>query len=135
MFLLQTPTAVNPQDFFTWGTFSTLAGATGIVYIVSGVVQNVFNFSPKWFALVLSIVVSFIGMLITPQPAPTPPAHDIPEAVKYLIAFLNGFLIYASATGSNQLINHSGGTNPPPASHVGPTHVTRRRFNTNWFKQ
>src|SRR4051812_33618471 len=72
------------KDFFTFGTFATLAGATGIVYVVCGAVQQVFNYNPKWFALLISIIVSFIGMAISPQD----PA--IGNWLQYLIAFLNG---------------------------------------------
>jgi hypothetical protein len=128
MILLQA-TGLDPQDFFTKGSFATLLGATGIVYIVSGVVQSVFNFRPKWFALILSIVVSFIAASINADGAKEP------ALIRYLISLLNGFLIYSSAAGSNQLFNQNlaNPASPPgpgPASPVAP----KRIFNTNWWK-
>lgn len=128
MILLEA-TGLNPQDFFTKGSFATLLGCTGIVYIVSGVVQSVFNFKPKWFALLLSIVVSFIAASINAEGAKEP------ALIRYLISILNGFLIYSSAAGSNQLLNQNqaNAAVPPGPGPAAPV-VPNRKFNTNWWK-
>jgi hypothetical protein len=147
MFLLAA--ATNPQDFFTWGSFTTLAGATGIVYIVCGVIQNVFNFSPKWFALAFSIVVSLTGVLIS-QHTGSGPSDNLPPGVQYVIAILNGFLIYSSAAGCNQLISHDRGkedrqpagnspTKKSATKTFGPAPIepvpqTKRSFSDNWWR-
>lgn len=128
---------VNPQDFFTIGSFATLLGATGIVYIVSGVIQSVFNFSPKWLALVISIAISLIGASLSVK---TPDVLEVIVQqdsiwIKYLIALLNGCLIFSSATGSNQLF----APKPPvlatekgvPPLRPEPLAI-RRRFRTLW---
>lgn len=130
MIFIQVDNAINPQDFFTFGTFTTLTGATGIVYITCGVIQKVFNFSPKWLALVISIIVSFCAMLLTPE---SPERQGgISEGMKYLVALLNGFLIYSSATGSNQLISSNTDKPTPPAPQS--LQNVRRKFTTNWFQ-
>jgi hypothetical protein len=151
MLLLQAAanSSLNPQDFFTKGSFTTLLGATGMVYIVTGVVQNVFNFKPKWFALALSIIVSFIAASINSE------AAKEPALIKHLISLLNGFLIYSSAAGSNQLLNQNQTTpTTPPASDIPLTPGTppiprtlgtpatlepsspanqKRKFSSNWW--
>ncbi len=120
---------LNPQDFFTKGSFTTLLGATGIVYIVTGVVQSVFDFKPKWFALALSILVSFIAASINSD------AAKETALIRYLISLLNGFLIYSSAAGSNLLLNQNQAT---PATPPGPGPAApkrqKRKFNSDWWR-
>jgi len=122
----------NSQEFFTWRSFSTLAGTTGIVYIICGVFQSVFNFSPRWFALVISILVSFIGIQFDYQLASN--NIFISYSIKYIIALLNGFLIFATATGSNQLFASKPSiTHRPP--YLRPLNFKNqpRTFNSNWW--
>jgi hypothetical protein len=113
-----------PGDLFTPASIGTLAGATGAVYIICGTLQKVFNFNPKWLALLVSILISFVAALVT-QPSNN-------EPLKYFIALLNGFLIYATATGSNQVLGN------PPESVSAPLStkrllLKRRKFNTKWW--
>jgi len=117
----------NSQEFFTWRSFSTLAGTTGIVYIICGVFQSVFNFSPRWFALVISILVSFVGIQFDYQPTVDNPF--ISYGIKYSIALLNGFLIFATATGSNQLFAGKSSIAQRPLNFQNPP----RTFNSNWW--
>lgn len=134
----------NPQDFFTMGSFATLAGATGIVYIVCGAIQQAFNFSPKWLALVVSMIISCIAAyvgIITLQsmnPEDLSKAQQLmlnKKAFIYLLALLNGCLIYMTATGANQLI----AKNPPqpnPPILPGPHNANKpvkRKFASNWW--
>ena len=122
----------NSQEFFTWRSFSTLAGTTGIVYIICGVFQSVVNFSPRWFALVISILVSFIGIQFDYQPAVNNPF--ISYGIKYSIALLNGFLIFATATGSNQLFaGKSNIPQRPPYPRPLSFQNQPRTFNSNWW--
>ncbi len=122
----------NSQEFFTWRSFSTLAGTTGIVYIICGVFQSVFNFSPRWFALVISILVSFIGIQFDYQLASN--NIFISYSIKYIIALLNGFLIFATATGSNQLFASKPSiTHRPPYPRPLNFQNQSRTFNSNWW--
>jgi hypothetical protein len=112
-------------DLFTIESFSTLAGASFGVYVVSNVIQYVFNFNPRWFGLGLAFVFSFLGVLLAKNTG----------VIQYVIAFLNGFLIYASSvgivqvTGKNELPINS--TNRPYGSSQDTT--KRRSFRTKWF--
>ena len=122
----------SPQEFFTWGSFSTLAGTTGILYIICGVFQSVFNFSPRWFALIISILVSFIGIQFNYELADNNPF--ISYTIKYIIALLNGFLIFATATGSNQLFaGKLSIPQRPPYPRPLSFQNQPRTFNSNWW--
>ncbi len=111
-------------DLFTVESFSTLAGASLGVFVVSNVIQHVFNFNPRWFGLILSFLFSFLGVFL---------AHK--TGIHYLIAFLNGFLIYASTvgivqvTGKNELIPNN--SNLPYESSQDD--VKRKTFRTKWY--
>jgi hypothetical protein len=111
-------------DFFTFESFSTLAGASFGVFVISNVVQHVFNFNPKWFGLVLSFVFSFLGVFLSHK-----------TGIHYLMAFLNGFLIYASTVGIVQVT----GKNELPASNINPPfassqdEIIKRTFRTKWY--
>lgn len=162
---------VIPDSFFTPASLGTLASATLAVVVICNTIQNVFNFSPKWFALAVSILISIISAAITTS-APAagaitqknakkvdsvnvagvkPPAaatadqsqdsagKPISGFWKYVIAVMNGFLLFATATGSNQI---AGQNHPPdpPASHdpvakvkLAPAKPAKRKFNARWW--
>ena len=75
-----------PGDFFTRNSTATLAGAAGITSVICNSLQAIFNFNPKWLALLVSEVISFYGNMGSGQ-------HD------YIIAILNGLLIFSTALG------------------------------------
>ena len=150
-YLLQVQPASNIGNFFTTGSFFTLAGCTLIVIVVSNGIQNVFNFSPKWLALLISLLVSLIAASIAKDPSAV---KDVAAAatggtsgqniwLKYLIAVFNAFLIHASATGANQITASRAQPNPPmPPAGGNPSAtgmasrnqpVAKRGFNTNWW--
>jgi len=114
-----------PKDFFTPTSLATLAGATGAVYVVCGTIQRVFNYNPKWLALLVSILVSYIAAFIT--------VSDGNDAIKYIIAFFNGCLIYITATGSNTMFGSAPGGGGPKPTGVTPAIIPNRTFNTRWW--
>jgi F0F1-type ATP synthase membrane subunit a len=131
----------TPESFFTVESFTTLAGATGIVYIVCGAIQRAFNYSPKWLALAISMLVSFIAAIIAKNMVENGSrVEPLADWVRFLIAFLNGFLIYMSATGTNELLapNPQQATPPNPPNPPTPSAFSQRRmkrsFRTRWWK-
>lgn len=88
---------MNQDQFFTLSSFGSLAGASAIVFVVSNALQGAVNFNPKWFALVLSILVGLFGIYLGPRLV-TPPG-PAPDSVAYMLGVLNGFLIYTTAAG------------------------------------
>jgi hypothetical protein len=114
-----------PGEFFTAESLGTLAGATTIVYLICGAIQTSFNYNPKWLALLISIVMSLLGAYLAKYNS----GH---EAEKYIVAFINGFLIYGTVAGTNAIFG-----NPKPADTT-PNPITlklrtTRKFNSLWF--
>lgn len=147
---------LNPQDFFTVGSFTTLAGSASMVYIICGTVQSIFNFSPKWLALAVSMAVSvlaaYIGFIVLQNTDSKALSTDQKlyldhPGIGYVLALLNGFLIYVTATGGNQLLANVNQEGAAPGAPGGPgttntdpnrrgmaaPAIPRRRFNTNWW--
>ena len=98
---------VLPDDFFTLTTFSTLAGCSLVVYVVTGVVAYMLNSNnlelKKWLSFVLSFVVAFIGVLFIEHPIWS----------SWVMAFFNGFLIFATTIGGNTILSSTQQTNRP----------------------
>jgi hypothetical protein len=127
MFLLQDTNL--PGDLFTRASFTTLAGATGAVYVVCNTIQRVFNYNPKWLALAVSLLVSGIAAFITKDKEPI--------GLKYVFAVLNGCLIFMAAAGANQLTAPTnpatGGGAAPSPSRAATASPKKRKFFTRWF--
>jgi hypothetical protein len=83
-----------PDTFFTNESFFSLAGATAIVFVVCNTLQRVFDFNPKWFALLLAEIVAVFGAWAAARP-------HVPS--DYFIALLNGCLIYSAAGGGTAI--------------------------------
>jgi hypothetical protein len=49
------------NQFFTDQSFFTVAGASGIVFVVCNSIQAAFNFNPRWLALLASVVIALCG--------------------------------------------------------------------------
>lgn len=113
-----------PGDFFTLASLGTLTGATGAVYIICNTIQKVFNFNPKWLALLISVLISYLGAAIT--------VSSGDQVAKYFIALLNGFLIYATATGTNQVTGRKDDTTVHHTV-IRQNIQQKRKFNTRWW--
>lgn len=117
-----------PKEFFTPESIFTLTGAASAVYVVCGALQHALGFNPRWLALLLSLAISLIGTHIAQSAAWT----------DYLLAVLNGFLIYCTAVGVNTVLatrDGQGGSqlktrSPSPDSR---SRVSPRRFRTSWW--
>jgi hypothetical protein len=110
-----------PSTFFTNESFFSLAGATAIVFVVCNTLQRVFNFNPKWFALMLSELVAIFGTWSAAR------AH-VPS--DYLIAVLNGCLIYSAAGGGTAIASSVEAGQP---KGMGGGLRRPRGFVTSWF--
>jgi hypothetical protein len=139
------------NSFFTGQTFSTLAGCVLAVIVVVNVCRHAFNWGPKWFALIVSVAASFIALtsgavaaaeaLSSPgdSTAAAAPADSTESQSKgplqgkggrYLIALLNGCLIYCTAFGvQNNVIVGSGSGGGFQGAGGGPS---RLRYNSPW---
>jgi hypothetical protein len=109
-----------PSDLFTPESMFTLAGATVITTLVTDSFQHAFNWNPKWLGLIVAIFINVAGVAFSTDPKP----------VNYFVGIINGFLVYASATGIMQMT----GTTPPPSGtkSIGLKEI-RRRFPNKWY--
>ncbi len=127
-----------PNDFFTMESLTTFGGAVAATVIVPNAFQRGFNWNPRWLALVLAWAICF-GVVIAGQVpgTPTPPTA-------YIVAFINGCLVFCSAVGATAV--GSSVTQPAPLPEkAGPDTATaatggagsawprKRGFFSPWF--
>jgi len=113
-----------PKDLFTADSFYSLAGASGIVFVVCNALQAALNFNPKWLALALSEAVAIYGTYAAQS------AH-VPS--DYFIATLNGCLIYCTAVGGTTLGHAARKSGRPKGFTVMDEQNVRRSFLSSWF--
>lgn len=108
---------VNANDansLFTLTSLLSLQGSAAAALLVPSVLVNLIGdkFVPyaKWVSFAISIMLSFLVAILATST----------EWTKWLLAFLNGFLVYASAVGINQ-------------SASGGTRLTEGGFFKSWF--
>jgi hypothetical protein len=110
------------KDFFTSESFYSLAGASGMVYVVCNALQAALNFNPRWLALVLAEVIAVFG---------TYAAQSARVPSDYFVAVLNGCLIYCTAVGGSTL-GHSTRTKGR-SKGTSPDDPGRRSFWDRWY--
>lgn len=113
-----------PSQLFSNESFATVAGASGIVFIVANTIQAVFNFNPRWLALAISELVALYGVhaaQVTPVPS------------DYVLALLNGCLIYCTAVGGTSIVGSAKARGRSKAPPQTGQQERRRDFTTKWF--
>jgi hypothetical protein len=112
------------NDLMTFQSLATLGGASFATTTVANVCQQVFNFNPRWLALLVAELI-MLGV--------TWSATGTKEIGPYLIALINGTIVYCAAIGANTL---TGRPHPTQASGLGAnggSSPVRRSFWTRWF--
>ncbi|OXA93796.1 hypothetical protein [Flavobacterium hercynium] len=117
-----------PKEFFTLQSMLTLTGATGVVFVVSNGLQRAFNFNPKWLALIIAEVLAIVGVITTKQ-------YAISD---FFVAIVNGFLIYSTAVGTNQITGKENQDQSLARGEVLPEGrknllPPKRAFTSKWF--
>jgi len=122
----------STNNLYTFQSLGTLAGAAGVTFIISNVIQSVFNYNPKWLALAVAEIISFAIII----------QSGSDKFSDYFIAIVNGFLIYSTAIGGNALTGKptsSRATSSEQSEMLGtglvkhPVIKTKRKFLSNWF--
>ncbi|WP_370167095.1 hypothetical protein [Marisediminitalea sp.] len=117
-----------PTELFTFDAITTLAGATGAVFVISNGCQLAFNFNPKWLGLLIAQAISMVGVL---------EVTDMTIGNAFL-AFINGFLIYSSAAGVTSMASSAKRQNKDTTrssayTSSNSTYPSKRQFLTPWF--
>jgi hypothetical protein len=119
-----------PKEFFTAESMFTLTGASAVTVIICNSLQKALNFNPKWLALAIAETLTIVGTFASQASAAGS------WGVSLLIAVVNGFLVYATATGGAQI---AGAARPVPGKKAhnlqapAPSKGNRREFATPWF--
>ena len=113
-------TTPSNEAFFTVQSFSTVAGASAMVFFVSNALQKAFNFNPRWLAFVVAEVVVLVGTYVS---------HSAQVPSDYLLAVLNGCVVYCAAVGGATVTGAVREQGAPRGAVADP----RRRFTDPWF--
>lgn len=87
----------EPTDFFTAGSLMTFGGATLATFIVPNAFQAAMNFNPRWLGFVVAQVIC-IGVVATGDPS-----GGSGGLIDYVVAVINGCLVYCSAIGATSV--------------------------------
>jgi hypothetical protein len=106
-----------PGEFFTVESLLTLAGATLITAVITNTIQYIFSWNPKWFGLVIAMIIAMVGVILTSE-------HKL---LDFFIGIINGFFIYANSTGIMQM---AGNQRSITAAKVAEQ---KRGFMDKWY--
>jgi len=104
-----------PDDFYTVGSFATLAGAAGITAVVTGAIYKSVGWSSAKVGLPVALLVVVAGLFL---------ADKLSDPKADIIGFFNVFLVYLTAAG---ISDAAGG-----ATVRGPG-LAGRPFFHSWF--
>ena len=81
---------IEMDQFFTWGSLASLGGATAATVVVTNTIAQVLGFFRRWMPLLIAQLIC-IGAA----------AQQGLVGSDYVLAALNGCLVYLSAAGTN----------------------------------
>lgn len=89
-----------PEEFFTTSTLFTLGGSTTAIWIITSAIGYLFEFEmsekiKKWIVFILSFAIVLIGATLVKEP----------NIVTWVVAVVNGFLVFLTALGLNTLVS------------------------------
>jgi hypothetical protein len=83
-----------PDQFFTAVNIGSVTIATSAIIVVANTFYSLFRLPQKWTAIVMAMLIAYINVLFSEG------AHWY----DWLLAFLNGCLLFCSALGLNELV-------------------------------
>ncbi len=108
-----------PDQFFTWPALGTLAGSAGATFIITNTLRSAFDWSPKWLGLAIAQAICIGGAAVLGK-----------QGSDYVIAILNGCLVYLSAAG---VASATGGVTPAAVARGDAIRPPSNRFLSSWF--
>lgn len=121
-----------PNTFYTAATLFSLSGSSTAVLIITSVVGYLLEPREsknikKWLGLLLSILLALLGATYLEEKG----------ILTWVIATINGFLIYLTAVGANTIIGHAAGSNESTQAPIRETSAVNRRrrsrFTELWW--
>lgn len=130
---------MQTTQLFTWASLATLQGSTLAAWLVPNVVGSFVALGRRWrngICIVIALLVSFLVAASSTTVATGAPAATVagsspamPALEVWIVALLNGLLIYASAIGINQLVSGARGGGIAEAA----PHKTPKAFRLSWL--
>jgi hypothetical protein len=111
-----------PKEFWTRASFGTVAGCAVVTWLVAGVLGDVFNIANGALGLVVAIVVSYARLFVGKKTQRT--------GSQMVLAFFNGFLIYATVVGGTSFMPFVNPNTAEPTA--GGSQVARVSLTTPW---
>src|SRR3954451_2971975 len=100
----------DPTEYFTWSSLSSLAGASVAVVVVTNALQKARRKIYPILPLALSLIITFGTSFYAGQLGTLP---------GWALAFLNGCLLYCTATGANEtIVDVAAGQQPGARVHA-----------------
>lgn len=110
------------QEFFTWTSLGTLAGASAAVVVVTNTVRKVIGLATPLIPFIVSLLITIGGAY---------QAGAMHGAGAWGIAFLNACLLFCTATGAQEVVVEAVTPREPEEAKV---HARRRiKWLSSWI--
>jgi hypothetical protein len=83
-----------PQQLISPDSLTTFGGISVAVVAITNSLKNALGSNPPWVAWILAMVICVLGAVFN---------KPKPDAIGYVIALVNGCIVYCSAFGMNSL--------------------------------
>jgi hypothetical protein len=83
-----------PDQFFTTVNIGSVAIATSAIIVVANTFYSLFKLPQKWTAIVVALLISYLNVML---------AVEV-QWYDWVLAFLNGCLLFCSALGLNEIV-------------------------------
>lgn len=110
-----------PQEFITFKTFGTFAGASGITYVLANTLRQLTKFNSPWVPFLCAEAVAFIGSYYL---------GNLKDIGQVILAALNGCLLFLTASGAQEGIASAA----QPAGAVKEHSAEPVHWAGSWFK-
>lgn len=115
-----------PQQLFDLTSLGTFAGATAAVFVLVNTARMLTPVRTPWLAFGISLAVAFVGAQASGA------AHG---ASTWFVTFLNGCLLFCTASGANELAASRRAPSPqaPQTPQTESGAPKRPPFVSSWF--
>lgn len=121
---MPTPTT-DPKELYTVATLATFAGSSGAVLVLYNTFRKLLKRENLWVAFGISLVVSFVVASAT---------GGLNLGYGYFLAFLNGCLLFFTASGGQEMIAQPPAA-PPANADFAPKQGGVPSVRSSWFRR
>lgn len=113
------------QEFFTWTALGTLAGATTAVVVVTNTLRRVIGWRTPVvpFAVSLAVTIGLAGR-----------AGTLSGIEGWTIAFLNGCLVFCTATGAQETAVEVATPGPAGGTRAQAASIEKPPWLSSWLR-